>query len=556
MKQYIIIAFFGCCIQLQAQTTANDTTFQRMMTLEKEYSPIIDKASKINTLPEVREPQAPQARIEYSNYSVPVKIKPEPSNVDAAQYFDDLEKSNQRGYVKAGVSTFIDIDGDAGYQILNNETDELSVWLSHRSSSGKIRSLQTDKRMKFNLNDNTGAFRYSHHFDLYKVFADAKYTYSKFNYYGSNSALMPQSYPDQVNNIFDANVGIHSKDTDPLDFLLKLNYTHFGQKESLFVNEDGPKENKIKIDFDIYRDFDGDKLVGLAGYSKMNFYSTPNDPSFGSYKNYSDLNVNPYFRMEGDEWSLRLGFMAHLLAKQSKKFHFSPDVEFFFRPYETGLLYLTAKGAVDDNSNSNIFYENRYVVPEQRILDSYTGFDGTAGFKTSISGMFAMDFFFGYKATQREHFYLPNTNHLYDVDYSDTKVFKIGTNLKYQYEKMFDIGLKATYYNWNVDKSDVEAWNKPTIESDLTAGFQFQTIPLRIDLNYHLEVGRKSFDTASTTVVDMKNINDLSLTETYIFNDTFSVFARIDNLLAQKYDIWYGYPVEGIRFMGGLSVKF
>ena len=160
--------------------------------------------------------------------------------------------------------------------------------------------------------------------------------------------------------------------------------------------------------------------------------------------------------------------------------------------------------------------------------------------------------------TRQEHFYLPDSvnyyNNICGVDYYDSKVFKIGTNLKYQYQKIFDLNLRANYYHWGVDKSDAKAWNKPAFESDLTAGFQFQTIPLRADLAYHLEAGRKNI--VAGEIINMKNINDISFTETYTFNDTFSIFARVDNLLAQKYDIWYGYPAEGIRLMGGVSVKF
>jgi len=569
MKQYILIAILGLSAQIQAQTSAKDTAFQKSLVLEKEYIPTIDKASKINFLPEITEPQAPQVKIEFSNYSVPFNVKPEPAQAEAAKFFEDLNVSKKRGYIQAGVSTFVDIDGDAGYQLLNSKTDDLSIWLTHRSSSGNVKSLQTDEKMKLKLNDNTGAFRYSHNFDSSKLFADAKYTYSEFNYYGGLRSELFNPNPFfadtlQTNNIFDANLGFLSKDTYPLNFLLGVNFVHFEQKEYLLSNENGNrlKENTLKANFDFNKDFDGDKMIGLAGYYRKNLYSIQ---TITSYKNYSDLTLNPYFKMEGDNWKMHLGASAHLLAKQSKTFLYTPDVEFSFRPYESGLFYLTAKGEVADNSNSKVFNENRYVLPFVRVLDSYTRFDGTAGFKTTLSGIFDIDFYAGYKTTQQEHFYLPHILihnqgyyawNSFSAIYYDTKVFKLGTNLKYQYGKMFDLSLKATYYNWKVDETGNEAWNKPTLVSDLTAGFQFQTIPLRADLAYHLETGRKGYDFFNDDIVNMKNINDINLIGTYTFNDTFSIFARIDNLLNQRYDIWYGYPAQGLRFMGGLNVKF
>ena len=546
---------------MYAQTAAKDTTLQRMLILEKEYTPTIEEASKINTLPEIREPQVPQATIEFSNFSTPASFSPEASQVEVKKFFSDLGSSKKRGYLRAGVSTFVDIDGDAGYQILNSETDDLSVWYTHRSSFGDVKSLQTDENLKMKLNDNTGALRYSHNFGSSKLFADAKYTYSGFNYFGGGTE---GENLNQINNIFDANLGLHLKNTLPLDIFLKANFTHFDQEKSLTPDVKGIKENILKLDFDVNKDFDDNKWIGIGGYLRVNSYSIPLDTS----KNYGVLALNPYFKTEGDNWKIRLGASSYLLFNQSKKIFFTPDIEFLFRPLDNALLYFSATGEIEDNNNKNLFYGNRYIAPGTKVEDSYTWLNATAGFRITLSGVFDMDFYAGYRITEQEHFYdmssikLPRV--LPDDFYRDyhTKVFKLGTILKYQYSKIFDMRLKATYYNWNVDKTGtkyeiLEAWHKPTFESGLTAGFQFQTIPLRADLTYHLETGRKmhDFDSANSVFI-MKSINDVSLMGTYTFNESFSVFARADNLFNQRYDIWYGYPAQGLRLMGGLSVKF
>jgi len=559
MKQYILIAIIlGCNIQMQAQTAVKDTSLQRVLILEREYVPTIDNASKINTLPEIREPQATQAQIEFSIFSTPANFNPEASNVETVH----LESSAKRGYLKAGVSTFVDIDGDAGYQILNDATDELSIWATHRSSNGNVKSMQTDENLKMKLNDNTGALRYSHNFDSSsKLFADAKYIYSRFNYFGGGTE---GENLNQINNIFDAGLGYYFKNTLPLNIFLKANFIHFDQEKSSTPDIEGIKENIFKLDFDVNKDLDINKWVGIGGYIRVNSYSIPSEVS----KNYEILALNPYFKMEEDNWKMRLGAIPHILFNQSKKVFFAPDIEFSFRPLENALLYLTATGEITDNNGKNIFYGNRYISPGTKIEDSYTWLNTTAGFKITLLSVFDMDFYAGYRITEQEHFYdmssikLPRV--LPDDFYRDyhTKVFRLGTTLKYQYSKIFDIRIKATYYHWDVDKTGtkyqiLEAWHKPTFETDLAAGFRFQTIPLRADLAYHLEAGRKmhDFDVANS-VFTMKSINDVSLTGTYTLDETFSFFARANNLLNQRYDIWYGYPAQGIRLMGGVSVKF
>lgn len=568
MKRYIlVITIFGSCFQLYAQTQPKDTTLQRTMVLEKEYNPDIDQANKIILLPEVKEPEAIRANAEFSNYEVPVNIKPEASQMNAAQYYSNPELSDKKGYVVAGVSTFIDVNADLGYQILNNSSDDLSIWASHRSSSGNVKSLQTKEKLKFKLNDNTGGLRYSHQFSKLKLFSGIKYTYSGFNYYGVNPSSVDKKLPDQTDNIFDVHAGVSSDPQNDLGYMLKLRYTYFNQDKGIITNN-GPKENEFQADYDLNKVFSSDIRLGIGGYFRTNSYSKPNKVYYTSYDNYADLNLNPYFAMEGDNWNLRLGAFAHILFNHSKDFIIAPDVEINYRPVENTLLYLSFKGDVKDNSNNKIFYENRYVIPIQRVLDSYTSFDGTVGVKAAINTFF-MDFYAGYKYTQDEHFYRPfdgysnlpynsiAPEYMCSAEYMDAGLFKIGTNLNYKYGNLLDLGLKAQFNAWDVKNDDIKnakAWNKPGFESDFTAGVQVPSIPLRIDLAYHLETGRKNY--VNGKVVNMKNINDISLTETYSFNKTISIFARLDNLLAQKYDIWYGYPAEGIRFMGGVSLKF
>ena len=42
----------------------------------------------------------------------------------------------------------------------------------------------------------------------------------------------------------------------------------------------------------------------------------------------------------------------------------------------------------------------------------------------------------------------------------------------------------------------------------------------------------------------------------YNINKTFSVNVQLNNVLFQKYDIYYGYPAQGFNLMGGINVNF
>ena len=54
----------------------------------------------------------------------------------------------------------------------------------------------------------------------------------------------------------------------------------------------------------------------------------------------------------------------------------------------------------------------------------------------------------------------------------------------------------------------------------------------------------------------MNSINELNLTGTYTFNDTFGVYAKLNNILCQKYEVYYGYPLQSFSAMIGVNINF
>jgi len=57
-----------------AQTAAKDTTLNRQVYLEREYTPTIKDASKVNTLPSLHQPKKKQYDIKFENAIPSVQI--------------------------------------------------------------------------------------------------------------------------------------------------------------------------------------------------------------------------------------------------------------------------------------------------------------------------------------------------------------------------------------------------------------------------------------------------------------------------------------------------
>jgi hypothetical protein len=582
-RRTVLILLAGCFLtSVQAQTDHPD--LQRELNLEKEYKPSLRDALKINQLPEIKAPEAPEIKVTFSNYTLDYDIPPGYQPLRAKTYLSDFATGTKRGYLNGGVSSLLDVEGDVGYQLLNTVEDRLSIFGSHRSTNCHVTYLQTNEKQRMKLNDNVAGVDYRHHFGKAKLQADAQYTYATFNYYGFPipDALV-KTADNQKNNLFRTHLGIESVNNEDLTYKANLTYTLFDQKFGEIEGTAGRTENRIRADVDLFA-----KFIGVAGsiknysyrvpaYWKMNFWD---DAKYAGNYNYTTFSFNPYLTFEGNDWNTRLGIKADLQTGGIKKFGIAPDIRFHWRPVQETLLYLSIEGGIKDNSSYDTYYENRYINPRYRIYDSKSPFDGTVGIRFSPRPNLGIGMFTGYKWTTDEHFYTSEIHTLeaeyytysatqrFGIQYAHAQTFKWGGTLQYTYQDVFDLGLKLLYQKWNVTKlSDLisdekertyklEAWNKPAFTADLNIGVKvLSDIPFRLDLTYHLSAGRKAL-LPTDEVIRMKNIHDANLKGEYTLHETIAVFVKLNNLLFQKYDLWYGYPAQNFNIMAGISVKF
>ena len=592
---FTILVLF-CFASLRAQNTVRtDSLMNRELMLEKEYNPTIRDAVKLNQLPELNEPQAPKSQVEFSNYATPFDVQQNISLLSPQAYLTNRNSSKYKGYLTGGISSLLDFNGDIGYQILNSDKDRLNIFFSHRSSNCNVSYLQ-DKLLendtrKFKINDNWGGLNYRHDFNGIKFLADAKYTNSAFNYYGLSIPhiimyIMPGPQPNnnfdkntnQVNNMLEAHVGLATDKANGVNYKINAGYTNFGQKYGNEIDEDGSKESRILIDGDIHQLFNSTMGIGVSGGIKTYSYGNKefkltND----SMTNYWTYSLNPYYYLEDGGLSLLLGGKIDVEVGGRGKIIFSPTVRFNYSPSNQFMFYLLAGGGIKDNSQYNLYYENRYVDPLVRVMDSRSPLDATAGVKFTPLSTLSVGIFGGYKITKDEHFYSSNvgSKNYWDESipllagnwitpvYEDANTIKLGADFKYAYQNIFELGLKGTYYDWTIpttndpfDTNLHKAWNKPDFEMNVNAAYNLRMLPLRLDLSYLGAYGRKSTHSYFYEALNMNDIHDLSLKGTYSFAPNFSVYLSLNNLLFSNYDFWWGYPAQGFNIMAGLSVLF
>ena len=155
VKALCVVALLGSAAAASAQEdVTKEKNLNREMTLEREYDPSVQDASKVNTLPVVKEPEVRKIPIDYSNYTIAADPQKEISLLPSGNIMTQMDYNKRRGYFNFGIGTYLNINGDLGYHILSTEKDKLNIWYSHRSTNGKVKYIQMDdEKVKAKIND-------------------------------------------------------------------------------------------------------------------------------------------------------------------------------------------------------------------------------------------------------------------------------------------------------------------------------------------------------------------------------------------------------------------
>jgi len=569
------------------ESQSSETPLQRELMLEREYNPDILDAPKQFAEPDLALPSVVKSDVEYANFVIPFQPGRSLSLLTPGEVNTAIKHSKKRGYLNFAGGNYLNFNGDFGYNILEKPKDKLSIRYSHHSTHGNVKYIDTDEKQKAKLNDNTAAIDYAHTFNKNIWNLSAGYGMYGFNYYGEPYNLSERAYFDldkmQKNQLIEAETGLRSKENDVFNYDISLGYYNYTRSLGSWDIDKGVKENSLDLEFDFFAGFKDNKRVGLHGHINGFFYNTPdNHTSFSGFNDYVDICLNPYFGIEGSSWDLRLGVLTHFDIGQSD-FMISPDVHFDWFFTQHSKLYIKATGDVRHNSNRDMLTINRYIDPSLRVEHTKEWIKTEIGVRSQLATRFWLDINTGYDIIEDEAFFLPLFGYYAPIGgyinsswanvsnamSMNAKKFHAGGSFNYQILNNLSASAKARGYLWDV-KNNTTPYGKPKYEAG--AGLTYRPVPkLLLELDYTLIGGREinayggydhNYGQGSQThpypTADFKmdNINELNLKGIYTFNDTFSLYAKANNLLFQKYEMWLGYPMQSFNFQIGGAVNF
>lgn len=544
--QYILtgMALAAFPLGAQAQTQVKDSTVNRTVVVEQEYNPDIMDASKVNVLPKVEPPTVSKKEVEYDATLTPAGVIP--ATTMQAYTGKETQTKALPGYARLGYGNYGNLDVRANYLFTPSDKDRINLTFRMDGMDGKL-----------DLPDDGGdwnSYYYRTHAGMDYVHAFRKVDLNVAgNFDLSNFNFMPGTY-DSKQKFTSGGVHFGVKSTDdglPLRFRAETNLLFYERQSDITLFD--TKEGIVRTKADVSGSISDEQSVGLALGMDNVFYNGD------WFDNYTALNLNPYYAFRNDDWKIRLGAHVDLAFGFGKQFRVSPDVSAEYTFSDSYTLYAQAKGGKLQNDFRRLETISLYGQMMQQEDATYEQLNAALGFKASPAPGLWFNIYGGYQDLKND-LLQATTYYGIDVPYDkfallfrsgNTHNIYAGAEVSYAYKDIISFSASGIYRDWKISDEDFNRLLsfKPSLE----ANFRIDLRPVPVVL---VSLGYQHITREESSSDKIDPVGNLYLSGSYELFKGISVYARANNLLNKNYQYCWGYPAEGINFLGGVSFQF
>lgn len=228
-------------------------------------------------------------------------------------------------------------------------------------------------------------------------------------------------------------------------------------------------------------------------------------------------------------------------------------------------LYATMTGNMDKVNLHTLSSENMWLNSNNLMLHTNRVFELDGGIQTALGQKLSARVGASYASLKNLYFYqavrdgfdLAGTAtgidfQKFDLVYDKTTGrFNPYAQVNFAQSDVLDISLRMDYFNYQVDAISY-AWHRPTYRTDLRVQYTlFKKIYMQA--GFITQGGMKAMEPVTGLVRTLDTAADLNFKVRYFFSKQLSGFVQMDNLLANQYPIFLGYPARGFQALVGVS---
>ncbi|MFK8058674.1 MAG: hypothetical protein AB8B78_01135, partial [Polaribacter sp.] len=239
------------------------------------------------------------------------------------------------------------------------------------------------------------------------------------------------------------------------------------------------------------------------------------------------------------------GFFSDLKTNTYKDFtsqnSFVSPTLFITQTVEKQNLFLGINGKITNDLVYNFKYSNIKEEDKPLFLRNNSRSDGSSSI---VNG------------NQLKGYEYGNSFGIYYDDVTTTSIFG---EIEYSLTKNILLGTYATYNTYQITNA-LEEWNLPTLEASFSAKYKNNKWFASTNIFYVSERKDAIYNgqnpSSFNSIETIEGFMDVNLNGGYHFNDKFSAFLNVNNLLNTKYQRFANFDTQGIQVLGGITYKF
>ena len=577
-----LTSFIFLSINAQKKEVVKDTVKTEVVNIVTKYNPKIADAKKIKKNPKIKLlKKNNKKKLKYTIFSAPVASTFIPKSGGVKGIDIGVKERIYKNYVAAGFGNYTTPFFDAFLHHSTRFKNEIGFYAKYLAAQENIENSILNTNFS---NFNVGAFykKYDRYFDWKVSLNSERDTY---NWYG----LPTISFTEPITNtIIEEQVYNYFELIGEFDFT--DSYIDYGRIKGFYFTESfNSSEIFVKFDtkIDLPLTFLNPKLNDIsiktsAEYLKGEFKNSYKDLNRMEYST-TTIELNPEYKIKYGNFLLKTGI------KLTASFDNENDVtNSFILPdvyLEGGIVknYLNIYGGVTGDLKTNTYKgfseENPYISPTLLITQTLEKLNLFVGFNGKINNNLGFNIKASYKKEEDKPLFLRNASksdgtnnsvngttlkgyeygNSFNVYYDDVKTTSIFTEIEYDYSNNLSFGLQGTYNIYKLENA-TEAWNLPTIETSISTKYKKNKWFANADVFYVSErkdgLYSSQFPSAVSKIEIIDSFVDVNVNGGYHFNDKFSTFLKLNNILNTDYQRFANFNTQGFQILGGIAYKF
>jgi len=580
---FIFFVFSFVCVNAQTEKK-KDTVKTEIVNVISIYAPTIADASKVKKNPKIKLiERSKKKEMEYTIFSAPVASTFIPKSGVVKGINIGIKERLYNNYLALGFGNFTSPFAELFLHKNTRFKQQYGLYTKYNAS------LENSIDDTF-LDSNFSNFESSLYYGQKVRMLDWKVTFNTerntYNWYGLPNFITDTSLQNSINeeqryNLFEliGDVSFEKSVIDKSKFTVNF-FSDALESKELFAN--------LSTDFDIplsYIDANANdiKLETTIEFLKGEFNQDYQGFDNESYSIFT-ASLQPSYQFLFQDFSVKAGlklFASLDFKNDANNFLIYPDITVstpILKDYIS--VYSGITGGLNTNTYKNFTDLNPFVSPTLFITQTSEKYNYFLGF----NGKFNNNINFNIKGSHQEEEDKPlfirnnsksnGTNTVdsnsvplkgfeygnsFSVYYDDVKTTSIFAEVEYSISEKIGIGVTGLFNDFTTTNT-AEAWNLPNLKATVFGKYNQEKWYAETALFY---VGtRKEISYSGiypSTFSNAQTVNryvDVNLNGGYHFNDRFSAFLKLNNILNSNYQRFENFTVQGFQVLGGITYKF